>query len=103
MTTSLPAPPRSAFNIRIIAALAAIVSAIIIGLYQFDQIVASVYAYFYNRLGFISSSPVPSRRWTVALLNIFLLALFLSLSPVRIQEFWKAYGAHLVFLISLCC
>jgi len=101
MTASLPAPPRSAFNIRIIAALAAIVSAIIIGLYQFDQIVASVYAYFYNRLGFISSSPVPSGRWTVALLNIFLVALFLALSPVRIKESWKAHGAYMGFMISL--
>jgi len=37
--------------------MAAIVSLIIVGLYQFDQVVASIYAYFYGRLPFISSSP----------------------------------------------
>src|SRR5437667_11006704 len=101
MTASLPAPPRSAFNIRIIAALAAIVSAIIIGLYQFDQILASVYAYFYGAFPRITSSPLPQGRWTVAILNILLVALFLALSPVRIKESWKAHGAYMGFMISL--
>src|SRR2546430_802732 len=59
---------------RIIAAMAAIVSMIIVGLSQFDQIVVSIYAYFYGRLPFISSAPVPSGLWTVALLTIFLVA-----------------------------
>lgn len=101
MTAPRAAPARSAFNIRIVAALAAIVSAIIIGLYQFDQIVASVYAYFYNRIGFISSSPLPRGLWTVALLNILLVALFLALAPVRLKESWKAHGAYMGFMISL--
>src|SRR2546425_1752831 len=104
MTSPPPTPsqrPPSAFNKRIIAAMAAIVSMIIVGLYQFDQIVASIYAYFYGRLPFISSAPVPSGLWTVALLNIFLVALFLALSPVRIKESWKAHGAYMGFMISL--
>src|SRR2546422_359907 len=53
MTSSPPTPsqrPPSAFNKRIIAAMAAIVSLIIVGLLQFDQVAASIYAYFYGRL-----------------------------------------------------
>src|SRR5213594_5241960 len=80
MTSPPPTPsqrPPSALNKRIIAAMAAIVSLIIVGLYQFDQVVASVYAYFYGAFPRITSSPVPSGLWTVALLNIFLVGLFL--------------------------
>src|SRR2546427_391410 len=104
MTSPPPAPsqrPTSALNKRIIAAMAAIVSLIIVGLYQFDQIVASIYAYFYGAFPRITSSPVPSGLWTVALLNIFLVGLFLALSPVRIKESWKAHGAYMGFMISL--
>ena len=89
------------FNKRIIAAMAAIVSLIIVGLYQFDQVVASVYAYFYGAFPRITSSPVPSGLWTVALLNIFLVGLFLALSPVRIKQSWKAHGAYMGFMVSL--
>src|SRR2546428_12098383 len=104
MTSPPPTPsqrPPSALNKRIIAAMAAIVSLIIVGLYQFDQIVASIYAYFYGELPRITSSPVPSGLWTAALLNIFLVGLFLALSPVRIQESWKAHGAYMGFMNSL--
>jgi len=104
MTSPPPTPserPPSAFNKRIIAAMAAIVSMIIVGLYQFDQVVASIYAYFYGALPRITSSPVPSGLWTVALLNIFLVALFLALSPVRLKESWKAHGAYMGFMVSL--
>src|SRR6266705_5020981 len=105
MTASPPTPserpPPSMFNKRIIAAMAAIVSLIIVGLYQFDQVVASVYAYFYGAFPRITSSPVPSGLWTVALLNIFLVGLFLALSPVRIKQSWKAHGAYMGFMVSL--
>src|SRR5207245_11710167 len=104
MTSPPPMPsqrPPSALNKRIIAAMAAIVSLIIVGLYQFDQIVASLYACFYCAFPRISSFPVPSGLWTVALLNIFLVGLFLALSPVRIKESWKAHGAYMGFMISL--
>jgi len=101
MTASPPATARSAFNVRIIAALAAIVSAIIIGLYQFDQIIASIYAYFYGAFPRITSSPLPSGRWSVALLNVLLVALFLALAPVRAKGSWKAHGAYMGFMISL--
>jgi len=56
------------------------VSLIIRRVYQFDQIVASVYAYAYGAFR-RSGSPVPRDRWTVALLNIFLVGLFLALAP----------------------
>ncbi len=99
---SAPArPARSALNIRLIAAFAAIVALIIIGLYQFDQIVASIYAYFYGAFPVITASPVPQGLWTIALFNILLVALFLALSPVRIKESWKAHGAYMGFMISL--
>ncbi|TLZ83941.1 MAG: isoprenylcysteine carboxylmethyltransferase family protein [Methanobacteriota archaeon] len=104
MTSPPPTPsqrPPSALNKRIIAAMAAIVSLIIVGLYQFDQVVASIYAYFYGAFPRITSSPVPSGLWTVALLNIFLVGLFLALSPVRLKESWKAHGAYMGFMISL--
>src|SRR3989475_6195154 len=89
------------FNLKTFAALAAIVSLIIVGLYQFDQIEASVYAYYYGAIPHIATSPVPSAFWTIALLNIFLVTLFLALSPVRIKESWKPHGAYLGFMISL--
>ena len=89
------------FNLKTFAALAAIVSLIIVGLYQFDQIEASVYAYYYGAIPHIATSPVPSAFWTIALLNIFLVALFLALSPVRIKESWKPHGAYMGFMISL--
>jgi len=89
------------FNLKTFAALAAIVSLIIVGLYQFDQIEASVYAYYYGAIPNIATSPVPSAFWTIALLNIFLVALFLALSPVRIKESWKPHGAYMGFMISL--
>src|SRR2546430_15113252 len=89
------------FNLKTFAALAAIVSLIIVGLYQFDQIEASIYAYYYGAIPNIATSPVPSAFWTIALLNIFLVALFLALSPVRIKESWKPHGAYMGFMISL--
>jgi len=46
------------FNLKTFAALAAIVSLIIVGLYQFDQIEASIYAYYYGAIH--ASRPLPS-------------------------------------------
>jgi protein-S-isoprenylcysteine O-methyltransferase Ste14 len=96
-----PKPVPFGFNLKTFAALAAIVSLIIVGLYQFDQIEASIYAYYYGAIPHIATSPVPSAFWTIALLNIFLVALFLALSPVRIKESWKPHGAYMGFMISL--
>src|SRR5207302_849111 len=86
---------------RVVLALAAIVSLIIVGLYQFDQVVASIYAYAFGAFPRIVGSPVPSDRWTVALLNIFLVGLFLALAPFRIKGSWKAHGTYMGFMVSL--
>jgi len=63
--------------------------------------VASIYAYFYGAFPRITSSPVPRGLWSVALLNILLVALFLALAPVRTKGSWKAHGAYMGFMISL--
>src|SRR5207302_421417 len=76
-------------------------SLIIVGLYQFDQVVASIYAYAYGAFPRIVGSPVPSDRWWVALLNIFLVGLFLALAPFRIKGSWKAHGTYMGFMVSL--
>jgi protein-S-isoprenylcysteine O-methyltransferase Ste14 len=86
---------------KIFLAFAGIIGLIFVGLYQFDQIVASIYAYFYGAFPKITSSAVPRDLWLVALLNIFLLTLFVALSPVRIRESWKAHGAYVGFMVSL--
>src|SRR5205814_8836345 len=81
---------RRTFDRRVLLALAAVVSLIIVGLYQFDQVVASIYAYAFGAFPRIVGSPVPSDRWTVALLNIFLVGLFLALAPFRIKGSWRS-------------
>jgi len=92
---------RRTMDRRVLLALAGVVSLIIVGLYQFDQIVASVYAYAYGAFPKITASPVPRDRWTVALLNIFLVGLFLALAPFRIKGSWKAHGTYMGFMVSL--
>ena len=92
---------RRTFDRRVLLALAAVVSLIIVGLYQFDQVVASIYAYAFGAFPRIVASPVPSDRWTVALLNIFLVGLFLALAPFRIKGSWKAHGTYMGFMVSL--
>src|SRR5881396_1184577 len=105
MTSSPSAAPpganRPASNKRLILAFAAIVGLIFVGLYQFDQIVASVYAYFYGSFPKIVSSPVPQNLWVIALLNIVLVSLFLALAPMRVRGSWKAHGAYVGFMVSL--
>ena len=52
---------RRTFDRRVLLALAAVVSLIIVGLYQFDQVVASIYAYAYGAFPRIVGSPVGIR------------------------------------------
>lgn len=82
-------------------AYAAIVALIFVGLYQFDQVVASIYAYAYGYFPTIVNSPVPRDLWTIALLNVLLVALFLGLAPLRLRESWEAHGAYMGFMVSL--
>lgn len=87
---------------RIVAALAAIVAAIIVGVTQFDQIVASVYLY----LGRASLEGIMGRRlprdlWSLVLVNILIVSSFLFLVPMRVRGSWRAHGAYLGFMVSL--
>lgn len=87
---------------RIVAALGAIIALIIVGVTQFDQIVASVYLY----LGRASLEGILGRRlprdlWSVVLLNILIVSSFLFLVPMRIRGSWRAHGAYLGFMVSL--
>jgi methanethiol S-methyltransferase len=104
MTSPPPAlrePVRSVWDRRLLAALAAIVALIIVGLYQLEQIEASILAYLYGRVSGNGAGPVPQGYWTIALVNIVLVTLFLALSPVRIKQSWEAHGAYMGFMISL--
>src|SRR5436189_2677583 len=92
---------RRTFDRRVLLALAAVVSLIIVGLYQFDQVVASIYAYAFGAFPRIVGPPAPTRRWTVALLTIVLVWLFLALAPFRIKGSWKAHGTYMGFMVSL--
>ena len=89
---------------RLLPALAAIVALIIVGLLQFDQIVASIIVY----LGGASLETIMGEglknvagRWTIALVNVLIVGLFLFLLPVKIDRPWRAHGAYLGFTISL--
>ncbi len=87
---------------RIVPALAAIVALIIVGLLQFDQIVASVIVHLGGAsLERIMGAPLPRGLWSIALVNVLIVALFLFLLPVKIEASWRAHGAYLGFMISL--
>ncbi|MEK6838469.1 MAG: isoprenylcysteine carboxylmethyltransferase family protein [Candidatus Thermoplasmatota archaeon] len=87
---------------RIVAALVAIVAAIIVGVTQFDQIVASITVYLGGAsLEGIMGVPLPRNYWSLVLLNILLVSSFLFLVPVRVQGSWKAHGAYLGFMVSM--
>ncbi len=84
------------------AALAAIVALIIVGVTAFDQIVASVYMYLgAASLEKIMGGPLPRNLWFVVVLNILIVASFLFLVPMRIKGSWKAHGAYVGFMVSL--
>jgi protein-S-isoprenylcysteine O-methyltransferase Ste14 len=104
MTSPPPAlrePVRSVWDRRLLAALAAIVALIIVGLYQLEQIEASIYAYLSGSVSGNGAGPVPQGYWTIALVNILLVTMFIALTPVRIKQSWKAHGAYMGFMISL--
>ena len=89
-------------NKKIVPALAAIVALIIVGLVQFDQVVASVATYLgLASLQKIVGQPLPRNFWGVAIVNILLVSLFLFLTPVRIKDSWRSHGAYLGFMVSL--
>jgi len=89
---------------RTVAALAAIVALIIVGVTQFDQIVLSVTLY----LGGASLEGIMGRGlsryhdlWSLVLLNILIVSSFLFLVPMRVRGSWRAHGAYLGFMVSL--
>src|SRR5437879_6513179 len=92
---------RRSLNKRMVFAYAAIVALIFVGLYQFDQIVASIYAYAYGAFPVIEGSSLEFNRWSFAVLNIVLVALFLALVPLRPKGSWKAHGTYMGFMVSL--
>jgi len=89
---------------RIVAALAAIVAAIIVGVTQFDQIVLSVTLHFGGgSLEGIVGRGLSDYRylWSLVLLNILIVSSFLFLVPMRVRGSWRAHGAYLGFMVSL--
>ena len=92
---------RRSLNKRLLLGYAAIVALIFVGLYQFDQIVASIYAYAYGSFPVIEGTSLEFNRWSVAVLNIVLVGLFLALVPLRVKGSWKAHGAYMGFMVSL--
>jgi protein-S-isoprenylcysteine O-methyltransferase Ste14 len=99
--SALRQPVRSVWDKRLLAALAAIVALIIVGLYQLEQIEASIYAYLGGSVSENGAGPVPQGYWIIAIVNILLVAMFLALTPVRLKQSWKAHGAYMGFMISL--
>src|SRR2546428_11532279 len=92
---------RRSLNKRMIFAYAAIVALIFVGLYQFDQIVASIYAYAYGAFPVIEGSSLEFNLWSVAVLNIVLVGLFLALVLPRVKGSWKARGQYTGVMASL--
>jgi len=87
---------------RIVAALLALVAAIIVGVTQFDQIVASVTVYLGGAsLERIMGHPLPRDYWSLVLLNIIIVSSFLFLVPMRVHGSWRAHGAYLGFVVSM--
>lgn len=84
------------------AALGALIALIIVGVTQFDQIVASVYLYFGRAsLEGIKGRRLPRDLWSLVLLNILIVSSFLFLVPVRVRGSWRAHGAYLGFMVSM--
>src|SRR2546427_454031 len=92
---------RRTLNKRLLLGYAAIVALIFVGLYQFDQIVASIYAYAYGSFPVIEGTSLEFNRWSVAVLNIVLVGLFLALVPLRVKGSWKTHGTYMGFMVSL--
>jgi len=92
---------RRSLNKRLLLGYAAIVALIFVGLYQFDQIMASIYAYAYGSFPVIEGTSLEFNRWLVVVLNIVLVGLFLGLVPLRVKGSWKAHGAYMGFMVSL--
>src|SRR5207245_10186575 len=92
---------RRGLNRRLLLGHAAIVALIFVGLYQFDQIVASIYAYAYGAFPVIEGTSLEFNRWSFAVLNIGLVGLFLGLAPLRVKGSCKAHGPYMGVLVSL--
>lgn len=89
-------------NARILAAMAAMVSLIIVGLLNFNQIIAGVILHLGGAsLEGIMSRPAPRDLWSLVLLNTLLVSLFLVLVPWRPKGSWRGHGAYAGFMISL--
>src|SRR2546427_3095411 len=86
---------RRTLNKRLLLGYAAIVPLIFVGLYQFDQIVASIYAYAYSSFLVIEGPSLEFNRWSVAVLNIVLARLFLALVLLRVQGSWNAHVTYI--------
>src|SRR2546426_10393511 len=92
---------RRGLNRRLLLGYAAIVALIFVGLYQFDQIVASIYAYAYGSFPGVEGTSLEFKRWSVAVPNIVLVGLFPALVPLPVKGSWKAHGAYTGFMVSL--
>ncbi|MFQ5553068.1 MAG: methyltransferase family protein [Thermoplasmata archaeon] len=92
--------------------MGAIVALIIVGLIQFQQVLASVYLYLgfaSATLGQIMLAGLPAEiwdprnlyMWGIVALNILLVSLFLVLVPLRVRGSWRSHGAYMGFFVSL--
>lgn len=87
---------------KIVFGMTAMVALIIVGVLQFDQIVASIMVYTGGAsLERIAASELPHGLWFPLILNIVLVALFLAFIPVRMRGSWRAHGAYLGFMVSM--
>src|SRR5437867_11679696 len=92
---------RRSLNMRLLLGYAAIVALIFVGLYQFDQIMASIYAYAHGSFPVFEGTSLEFNRWLVVVLNIVLVGLFLGLVPLRVKGSCKALGVYMGFMVFL--
>src|SRR2546428_13109048 len=92
---------RRGLNRRLLLGYAAIVALIFVGLYQFDQIVASIYAYAYGSFPGIEGTSLQFNRWSVAVPNILLFGLFLPPGPLRGKGSGEAHRRSMGFLVPV--
>src|SRR5437879_7590124 len=83
---------RRSLNRRLLLGYAAIVALIFVGLYQFDQIVASIYAYAYGAFPVIEGTSREFNRGSCVVLNIVPVGAFLGPVRLRGQGSWQTPG-----------
>jgi protein-S-isoprenylcysteine O-methyltransferase Ste14 len=86
--------------------MGAMVALIIVGVYQLNQIIASVTLYVAMFMGeesleTIMGTPVPRDLWSLVILNLLLVSLFLVLVPWKPTGSWRGHGAYMGFMVSM--